>query len=132
MLHVRAPWLGGGEGAGAPAAAADAGGENVPANACEPQPPPPQQQPTKRARLDDVSAAADLSREALVAWLGQAGPASGPQLEARFCGGGGGSAPLTALLEQLCAEFVVVRRGAGAARSGRVDLADPTITFMLL
>jgi hypothetical protein len=116
-------------------------GENVPDNAaaaagCA-------QPEAKRARVDSSQAGAagpaqpaaqQLDRQAVQAWIAAQGAASGPQLLDHF-GCAANSAQqqqLAALLEAMCEDFDVARRGGTSATSATINLHDPAVQFVAL
>lgn len=149
MMNTQQHWFAGGasmpSAAGAGSGQHSAAEENVPANGggaagMEPE--------AKRQRLGATSGtpgqyagvvqqqhlmeAQQLDRSAVQGWIAAQGPVNGLQLVARFGGGGAGSMKqqLVALLDAMCADFDICRRGGNAATCSAIELDDPAVQYM--
>jgi hypothetical protein len=142
MMNAQQHWFADqpGDAGGSQQAAA---GENVPDNAAAAA--GGAQPEAKRARLDSSQAgtagpaqpaAQLLDRQAVQAWIAARGAASGPQLLEHFgCAANGTHhhhQQMAALLEAMCEDFDVARRGGTSATSAIIDLHDPTVQFVAL
>lgn len=142
MVNTRALWFAPGGGAGQQGAA-PAAAENRPSNGA-----PSAVPEAKRQRLSSGVGAQpaqqqqqqlpQLDRAAVVAWLAGRGGATGAQLVQQFCGGADDQPlrvwqqRLVGLLEEMCADFEVVRKGGNSAASSTINLDDAAVQFMPL
>jgi hypothetical protein len=93
--------------------------DNMPANA-----PAGSMEPSaKRPRLDQR-----LDRTAVVDWIAEKGAVTGPQLMAQF----GETPGLASLLDEMCGNFEICRKGGNAATSSAIELDDPDVQYIAL